>query len=141
MRREQYDRDGTTEQNHDFEEAIAAVAHLMLTLIDKAGDQDIVRLACETVKLGQASRSTRIVEGRFHIRKYEMALKRLRRKSDKGSDFIRAAIEGEIAEKHKRIASIEREIRVGDVMLGMIADYEYQPNATAMLPQRTKWAV
>lgn len=130
-RRRQFDQTGNAEGFVDEDAMIRnQVAQLILNLIEQLPDgSDIIEAAHRHIKdqiaKGKAERS----QLQKTIAKRERVLKRLKRRKAGGTDFIRAAIEAEIAKvRHAANVVIPEGLAKAEAALAMVGEYDCPPD-------------
>ncbi len=136
-RRKRYDQTGddTAPAADPRELAMAELASIFLTLVDSqdADHSNLIEMVKQPVEHGIAERKGRIVQLKNAIEKRERALKRVSRKTAGNNVFARF-LAADIASRHQAIAKLEVECERGQMMLGMLAEYEYK--ADVMTPNQ-----
>lgn len=112
--------------NAEEDEAITTLVHLFLTVVNSARQIEYSDLltdifhAIEKTKLEFESEKEKIKKQRD---KFEKVKKRIKVK--KGENIFASALTNQIIACDRNISAIESKLRVGDIMLKMLNDYEY----------------
>lgn len=107
--------------------ALQSLAMVLLQIVDQVDvDHEKITVMIEKNTLEhQRLAKEKVSMFRKKIEKRERALKRFKKKNP-GQNMIVRMLEADIAQQKIGIANVEREIAVGEEMLKIIKDYDYQ---------------
>lgn len=127
-KRKRYD-DGEDPEEMDSspeDEAKKLILEFFLSAVDRADvdHQDIFRLVKGDIEKGIAGFKEAAQDTQKKIKKYESAMKRISVKK-KSKNFLADSINAMIMEARKRKISLEKQVKVGEIALTILGDFEY----------------
>lgn len=144
VRKERYDLGGETNDPPDPNQAaMQALLRMILNAIENISDlvhQDVKKHVEGMIAQGQQMAKQQQHSVNQQKKKYETALKRFVFKGDSTRNSLACALEDKIKAAEKQWQSLEDQIAMGEIMKGMLKDYEYlvDKGAVATDPYTTR---
>lgn len=131
-KRKHYDETGQTQEAPNKEEtAKTYLAKLVIELIEKIFTEsfDLKKEADLQIKENIRNLEKKIKNQKRKCAKIEKAKKRLTHKKN-GDPFLIQALEQTIHHKNQTIGQLKQNVEIGNLMLKMLADYDYRVDET-----------
>lgn len=131
-RRKSYDEGGDGKQADDpYNLMLREVAALILMILEHidVDSTNLIDEAINHVKGGKVKYEASIKAHQQKIKRFEAAIKRVKRKGKKGDNLITSMIEAQVGMHKRAIETAETTIKQGDAMIEFLKDYEYSVDA------------